>query len=75
LEKERGRLSGIHLIFFRLLMAMWIFSELITYIASHLINTNSLNKIYICKHCLAENGIYSRDCSACDKKLISLPLE
>ena len=56
-------------------IAVWIFSALITYIVSHLINTISLNKIYICKHCRAENGIHSKYCSACGKKLIPLPME
>jgi len=56
-------------------ISVWIFSGLITYIVSHLINTISLNKIYICKHCRAENGIHSKYCSACGKKLIPLPME
>jgi len=56
-------------------IAVWIFSALITYIVSHLVNTISLNRISICKHCQAENGIHSKYCSACGKKLIPLPLE
>jgi ribosomal protein L40E len=56
-------------------IAVWIFSALITYIVFHLINTISFNKIYICKHCRAENGIHSKYCSACGKKLIPLPME
>jgi ABC-type multidrug transport system fused ATPase/permease subunit len=56
-------------------IAVWIFSALITYIVSHLVNTISLNQIYICKHCRAENGIHSKYCSACGKKLIPLPME
>jgi len=56
-------------------ITVWIFSALITYIVSHLINTISLNKIYICKHCRAENGIHSKYCSACGKKLVPLSLE
>jgi len=56
-------------------IAVWIFSALITYMVSHLINTISLDKISICKYCRAENGIHSRYCSACGKKLIPLPME
>jgi hypothetical protein len=56
-------------------IAVWIFSALITYVVSHLINTISLNKIYICKHCRAENGIHSKYCSGCGKKLVPLPME
>jgi hypothetical protein len=57
------------------LIGVWVFSALITYIFSHLINTISLNQIYICKHCRAENGVHSKYCSACGKKLIPLSLE
>jgi len=67
---ERFFTSELTLIFF----AVWTFSALITYMVSHLINTISLNKIYICKHCRAENGIQSRYCSGCGKKLIPLPM-
>jgi Na+/melibiose symporter-like transporter len=56
-------------------IAVWVFSALITYIVSHLVNTISLNKISICKHCQAENGIHSMYCSARGKRLIPLPLE
>jgi hypothetical protein len=56
-------------------IAAWIFSALITYIVSHLINTISLNKISICRHCQTENGIHSNYCSACGKKFIPLSLE
>ena len=56
-------------------IAAWTFSALITYMVSHLINTISLNKICICKHCQAENGIQSKYCCGCGKKLISLAME
>jgi hypothetical protein len=68
---EKFLTSELTLIF----IAVWIFSALITYIVSHLINTISLNKIYICRHCRAENGIHSKYCSGCGKKLIPLPME
>ncbi len=55
-------------------IAVWTFSALITYMVSHLVHTVSLNKICICKHCRAENGIQSRYCCGCGKKLISLPM-
>jgi len=51
-------------------VAVWTFSALITYMVFHLINTISLNKVNICKHCRTENGIYSNYCSECGKKLI-----
>jgi ribosomal protein L40E len=54
-------------------VAVWTFSGLITYMVFHLINTISLNKIHICKHCRAENAIHSNYCSGCGKKLIPLP--
>jgi len=63
--------SEITLIF----IAAWTFSALITYMVSHLINTISLNRICICKHCQAENGIQSKYCCGCGKKLISLAME
>jgi hypothetical protein len=56
-------------------IAVWTFSALITYMVSHLINTISLNQICICKHCKAENGLHSRYCSGCGKRLIPLPME
>ena len=56
-------------------IAVWIFSALITYIVSHLINTISLNQICICNRCEAENSIHSKYCSACGRKLIPLSLE
>jgi hypothetical protein len=68
---EKFFTSELTLIF----IGMWTFSALITYMVSHLINTISLNKIYICKHCRAENGIHSKYCSGCGKKLIPLPME
>jgi hypothetical protein len=68
---EKFFTSELTLIF----IAVWIFSALITYMVSHLINTISLNKIYICKHCRAENGIHSKYCSGCGKKLVPLPME
>ncbi len=68
---EKFFTSELTLIF----IAVWIFSALITSVVSHLINTISLNKIYICKHCRAENGIHSKYCSGCGKKLIPLPME
>jgi hypothetical protein len=61
-------ISELTLIF----VAVWTFSALITYIIFHLINTISLNKITICKHCRKENGIYSKYCHECGKKLILL---
>ena len=67
---ERFLTSELTLMF----IAVWIFSALITYMVSHLVNTVSLNRIYICKHCRAENGIHSKYCSACGKKLIPLPM-
>lgn len=68
---EKFFTSELMLIF----IAAWIFSALITYMVSHLINTISLNKIYICKYCRAENGIHSKYCNGCGKKLIPLPLD
>jgi hypothetical protein len=68
---EKFFTSELTLIF----IAVWIFSALITYMVSHLINTISLNKIYICKYCRAENGIHSKYCNGCGKKLIPLPME
>jgi len=68
---EKFFTSELSLVF----IAVWIFSALITYMVSHLVNTISLNQIYICKHCRAENGIHSKYCSACGKKLIPLPME
>ncbi len=56
-------------------ISVWTFSALITYIVSHLINVISLNKIFICKHCQAENTTHSKYCNACGKKLIPLPME
>jgi hypothetical protein len=56
-------------------ISVWIFSALITYVVSHLINTISLNKTSICKHCQSENGIHSKYCSACGKKLMPLSLQ
>ena len=68
---EKFFTSELTLIF----IAVWIFSALITYVVSHLINTISLNKIYICKHCRAENGIHSKYCCGCGKKLVPLLTE
>ena len=51
-------------------VAVWTFSALITYMVFHLINTISLNKIIICRHCQTENVIDSKHCSECGKKLI-----
>jgi hypothetical protein len=51
-------------------VAVWTFSALVTYMVFHLINTISLNKVNICKHCRTENGIYSNYCCECGKKLI-----
>lgn len=68
---KRFLTSEIALVF----IAVWIFSALITYVVSHLINTISLNQICICKHCEAENGIHSKYCCACGRKLIPLSLE
>ena len=51
-------------------VALWTFSALITYMVFHLINTISLNKIVICRHCRTENVIDSKHCSECGKKLI-----
>lgn len=68
---EKFFTSELTLIF----IAVWIFSALITYVVSHLINTISLNKIYICKYCRAENGVHSKYCNGCGKKLIPLPME
>ena len=68
---EKFFTSELTLIF----IAVWLFSALITYMVSHLINTISLNKISICKHCRAENGIHSKYCSACGKKVIPLSIE
>jgi hypothetical protein len=68
---EKFFTSELSLVF----IAVWIFSALITYMVSHLVNTISLNQIYICKHCRAENSIHSKYCSGCGKKLIPLPME
>lgn len=68
---EKFFTSELTLIF----IAVWIFSALITYVVSHLINTISLNKIYICKYCRAENSVHSKYCNGCGKKLIPLPME
>jgi hypothetical protein len=38
----------------------------------HLINVISFNRINICKHCRTENGIHSRFCSHCGRRLIKL---
>jgi hypothetical protein len=54
-------------------VAVWTFSALITYMIFHLINTIWLNKINICKYCQTENGIHSKYCSECGKKLVLLP--
>jgi ribosomal protein L40E len=51
-------------------VSVWTFSALITYMVFHLINTISLNKIVICRHCRTENIIDSKHCSECGKKLI-----
>jgi hypothetical protein len=51
-------------------VAVWTFSALITYMVFHLINTISLNKIIICRHCRTENVIDSKHCSEFGKKLI-----
>lgn len=51
-------------------VAVWTFSALVTYMVFHLINTISLNKVNICKHCQTENGIYSNYCCECGKKLV-----
>jgi hypothetical protein len=56
-------------------VAVWTFSALITYMIFHLINTIWLNKISVCKYCQTENGIQSKYCSECGKKLILLPRE
>ena len=56
-------------------VAVWTFSALVTYMVFHLIDTIWLNKIGICRHCQAENGIHSKYCSECGKKLILLPKE
>ena len=53
-------------------VAVWTFSALVTYMVFHLINTISLNKISICKHCQTENGSHSKHCSECGRKLIPL---
>jgi ribosomal protein L40E len=68
---EKFFTSELTLIF----IAVWTFSALITYMVFHLINTISLNRIHICKHCRAENGIHSKYCSGCGKKLIPLPMK
>ena len=52
--------------------ATWSFSALITYMVFHLINVISLNRINICKHCRTENGIHSRFCGHCGRRLIKL---
>ena len=54
-------------------VAVWTFSALVTYMVFHLINTISLNRISICKHCQTENGSHSKHCSECGKRLIPLP--
>jgi hypothetical protein len=51
-------------------VAVWTFSALITYMVFHLINTISLNKIIVCRHCRTENAIYSKRCGECGRKLI-----
>ncbi len=51
-------------------VAVWTFSALITYMVFHLLNTISMNKVNICKHCRTENGIYSNYCCECGRKLI-----
>jgi hypothetical protein len=56
-------------------VAVWTFSALITYMIFHLINTIWLNKISVCKYCQTENGIHSKYCSECGKKLVLLPRE
>ncbi len=65
---ERFLTSALTWIF----IAVWIFSALITYMVSHLVHTVSVNKISICKHCRTENGIQSRYCCGCGKRLLSL---
>jgi hypothetical protein len=52
--------------------ATWSFSALITYMVFHLINVISLNRVNICKHCRTENGIHSRFCGHCGRRLIKL---
>ena len=66
---EKFIISELTLIF----VAVWTFSALITYMVFHLIDTISLNKINTCKHCRGENGIHSKYCNQCGKKLIPLP--
>jgi len=68
---EKFFTSELTLIF----IAVWTFSALITYMVFHLINTISLNRIHICKHCRVENGIHSKYCSGCGKKLVPLPMK
>jgi len=51
-------------------VSVWTFSALITYMVFHLINTISLNRIVICRHCQTENIIDSKHCSECGKKLV-----
>jgi hypothetical protein len=51
-------------------ISVWTFSALITYMVFHLINTISLNRIVICRHCQTENIIDSKHCSECGKKLV-----
>jgi hypothetical protein len=51
-------------------VAVWTFSALITYMVFHLLNTISMNKVNICKHCRAENGVYSNYCCECGRKLV-----
>ena len=51
-------------------VSVWTFSALITYMVFHLINTISLNRIVICRHCQTENVIDSKHCSECGKKLV-----
>ncbi len=58
-----------------ILLAVWIFSALITSMVFHLVNTIWLNKITICGRCQTENSIRSNYCSECGRKLILLPKE
>lgn len=55
-------------------VAVWTFSALITNMVFHLLNTISMNKVNICRHCRTENGVYSNYCCECGKKLV-LPVE
>jgi len=58
-----------------IILAVWIFSALITSMVFHLINTIWLNKISICGRCQAENSIHSKYCSECGHKLVLIPKE